>query len=84
MQNVYHDGSVGEIKDFGLIELQKSLKDLNVDHVKVFNRETGGQVEIEMHDLQVMITGAVEAALKKREIMQQFEALDKGLGRTRF
>ena len=37
MQDVYRDGSGGEIKGFNVEGLKKSLADLNVDHVEVFN-----------------------------------------------
>jgi len=52
MRDVYKDGSMGEIRDLDFNELQKSLEDVKVDHVRVFNRETGGQIQIEINDLK--------------------------------
>ncbi len=75
MQEVYIDGSLGETKGFDVGALRKSLEDLNVDHVRVFNQETGGQIQVEINDLKSMIVEAVEVALKKHEIMRQYQQL---------
>ncbi len=75
MQEVYRNGSSGEIEDFNFEDLQKSLENKNVDHVKVFNRETDGKIEIEINDLTAMIIEAVDTAFKKNEIMNQYNKL---------
>ena len=75
MQDVYKNGSMGEIRNLDFNELKKSLENSEVDHVRVFDRETGGQIHIEINDLKTMIADAVGEALKKREIMQQYKRL---------
>jgi len=75
MRDVYKDGSMGEIRDLDFNELQKSLEDVKVDHVRVFNRETGGQIQIEINDLKTIISDAIGEALKKWEIMYQYRRL---------
>ncbi|MBW2037429.1 MAG: hypothetical protein JRI41_08125 [Deltaproteobacteria bacterium] len=40
MQEVYPDGSRGEIRDFDPSELEKSLEKSEVDHVEVFKKGT--------------------------------------------
>ena len=77
MQEVYRDGTLGEIKDFDVKEMEKALLNSEVDHVRVFNRETGGQIQIEVNDLQDMLANAVVAGLKRWEIMRQYEIVNK-------
>jgi len=40
MQEVYLDGSGGEIRDFDPSEIEKCLEKLEVDHVEVFKKGT--------------------------------------------
>lgn len=75
MQEVYNDGTLGKIRDLDLERLQDFLSDPNVDHVRVFNRETGGQVQVEINDLKSMITEAVGTAFEKNEIAVRYQQL---------
>lgn len=47
MQDVRHDGSVGEEKELNLQELYEKMADPDIDHVRVFNKETGNKVPIQ-------------------------------------
>lgn len=75
MQEVSTEGKLGEIEDFDIERLKKSLSNPMVDHVRVFDSEKGGQIQIEVNDLKLMITEAVKAALKERDIVRQYEKL---------
>ncbi len=78
MQEVYKNGTLGMINDFDVEKLRASLLNPTVDHVRVFDREKGGQIQIEISDLKTMIIDAVEMALKKQDILNQYEKIKKG------
>ena len=45
MQEIFYDGSGGEIVDFDAARLQESLEKPEVDHVKVFKKGTPAHSE---------------------------------------
>lgn len=78
MQEVSLDGIMGQLEDFDMEKLKESLLKPTVDHVRVFNKETGGKViMIETEQLKRIIIEAVNTAFEKRDIEYQYEKLTK-------
>jgi len=78
MQEVYKSGERGEVQDFDLGVLEKALSNPAVDHVRVFDKETGGRIDVEASSLKQMIVDAVGEALAKQKIMDDYGRLTDG------
>lgn len=46
MRAVFKDGTLGDIKDFDSDLMNELLTKQNIDHMRIFNRDNGGQVGI--------------------------------------
>lgn len=66
MQEVYRDGSLGEVKDFAMEELKQALLNSQVDHVRVFERDNGNKVGIPEIS-EMALDNAIDRKLQERE-----------------
>lgn len=66
MQEVYRNGALGEIIDFSNEALVESLKKDQVDHVRIFNKETGNKIGLNQVD-EKTIEDIVERKLLEHE-----------------
>ena len=66
MQEVYRDGRIGQVKDFTVDELKQALLNAQVDHVRVFERDSGNQVGIQEIS-EMALDSAIDRKLQERE-----------------
>ena len=77
MQKVNLSGRLGEVQDFDLFGLEKSIADPEVDYVRVFNRGKGCQMQVEKNELKALITEAVDEALERRSVLRAYDVLTR-------
>ena len=78
MQEVFKNGQLGIVQDFDADKLIELLKNEQIDHMRVFEKETGNQVglsQIEEKDIDNKIAKEVTYQLERRSIMADFQAL---------
>jgi uncharacterized protein involved in exopolysaccharide biosynthesis len=85
MQEVYKDGTLGKEKDLNdYKELLEALKNQNVDHIRVFEKEKGNKVGI-AEIQEAMIKKIVEKKLGEREkiknVQEEYEYLTREFDR---
>jgi hypothetical protein len=81
MQEVYKDGTLGKEKDLNdYKELLEALKNQNVDHIRVFEKDKGNKVSIPEIQ-ESMIEKIVEKKLEEREKIKNVQEEYKYLTR---
>ena len=78
MQSVYKDGSLGKIEDYELTRFQQLLNNPQIDHVRVFDKATGGKIglpQIEEKEIERMIDTKFSEREKKSNLMQDYKIL---------
>ena len=66
MQPVFKDGALGTIEPFSVERVETLLKHVNIDHVRVFNQDSGNNVgldSIEEQNLKTKINALVDKRL---------------------
>jgi hypothetical protein len=78
MQPVYKDGSLGRTEDYELERFAQLLGRQDIDHIRIFDKETGGKVglpQIEEKELERMIDAKFTEREKKSTLMQDYKLL---------
>jgi len=78
MQPVFKDGVLGTIEPFSVERVETLLKHVNIDHVRVFNQDSGNNVGLDSIEEQNLKT-KINALVDKRLEEQKWKVTERGL-----